>query len=135
MSADPLVTVITPTTGDASVLRAIKSVADQSYKTIQHLVVIDRPDAQAETKAAIRQYKVDVIELPYPTGRDRFLGHRIIGASVFLGKGDFFCFLDEDNWFDTDHIALSSDVIREGFVWVFSIPENRRSDWGFDLPR
>jgi hypothetical protein len=27
------------------------------------------------------------MELPYATGKDRFLGHRIIGASAFLGRG------------------------------------------------
>jgi glycosyltransferase involved in cell wall biosynthesis len=120
MSEQPLVTVVTPTTGDPSVLRAIQSVADQSYNAIQHLVVIDNPDAPAEIKAAISQYNVDVIELPYATGKDRFIGHRIIGASTFLGKGDFFCFLDEDNWFDTNHVASLFDVIRSGFTWAFS---------------
>jgi glycosyltransferase involved in cell wall biosynthesis len=116
----PLVTVVTPTTGERSVLRAIQSVADQSYKAIQHLVVLDNPDAPAEIKAAISQYNVDVIELPYATGKDRFMGHRIIGASAFLGQGDFFCYLDEDNWFDTDHVASLLDVIRRGFTWAFS---------------
>ena len=87
MRADPLVTVVTPTTGNTCVLRAIKSVADQSYKNVQHLIVIDKPDAPAEIKSAIRQCDVDVIELPYATGKDRFLGHRIIGASAFLGRG------------------------------------------------
>ena len=96
MSTQPLVTVVTPTTCDRSVLRAIQSVADQTYDTIQHLVVIDNPDAPVEIRDAIRQYNVDVIELPYATGKDRFIGHRIIGASTFLGKGDYFCFLDED---------------------------------------
>lgn len=121
MSVDPLVTVVTPTTGNACVLRAIESVANQSYKNVQHLIVIDKPDAPADTKAAIRQCKVDVIELPYATGKDRFLGHRIIGASAFIGKGDFFCYLDEDNWFDTDHIAALLDVIRRGFAWAYSL--------------
>jgi glycosyltransferase involved in cell wall biosynthesis len=116
----PLVTVVTPTTGNPSVLRAIQSVADQNYKPIQHLIVLDNPDALAEIRAAIRQYNVDVIELPYATGKDNYLGHRIIGASVFLGKGDFFCFLDEDNWFDSDHVASLLDVIRSGFTWTFS---------------
>src|SRR6516164_4725731 len=120
MSKQPLVTVVSPTTCDPSVLRAIQSVPDQSYNVIQHLVVIDNPDAPVEIKAAIRQYKVDVIELPYATGKDRFVGHRIIGASTFLGKGDFFCFLDEDNWFDTNHVASLFDVIRSGFTWAFS---------------
>ncbi len=120
MIEHPIVTVVTPTTGNPSVFRAIQSVADQSYKPIQHLVVIDNPEAPAEIKAAIREYNVDVIELPYATGNDRFLGHRIIGASIFLGKGDFFCFLDEDNWFDTNHVASLLDVIRGGSTWAFS---------------
>jgi hypothetical protein len=115
-----LVTVVTPTTGNPSVLRAIQSVADQSYKPIQHLIVIDNPEAPTEIKAAIREYNVDVIELPYATGKDDYLGHRIYGASVFLGKGDFFCFLDEDNWFDTNHVASLLDVIQSGFTWTFS---------------
>ena len=38
----------------------------------------------------------------------------------FCGKGDFFCFLDEDNWFDTNHVASLLDVIRSGFTWTFS---------------
>lgn len=118
---EPLVTVVTPTTGDSAVLRAIESVAAQSYPSVQHLVVIDNPEASAEIKNAIRQYKVDVIELPYATGKDRFLGHRIYGASIFLGKGDFFCFLDEDNWFDADHIASLIEVIERGFAWAFSL--------------
>jgi len=121
MSADPLVTVVTPTTGNTCVLRAIESVANQSYKSVQHLIVIDKPDAPAETKAAIRRCKVDVIELPYAMGKDRFLGHRIIGASAFIGKGDFFCYLDEDNWFDTHHIAALLDVIKRGFAWAYSL--------------
>jgi glycosyltransferase involved in cell wall biosynthesis len=120
MTAAPLVTVVTPTTGDRRVLRAVESVAAQSHGNIQHLVVIDNPGAPAEIKAAIRQHKVDVIELPYATGQDRFQGHRIYGASAFLGKGDYFCFLDEDNWFDADHVASLVEVVKRGFAWAFS---------------
>ena len=31
-------------------------------------------------EVAIRKYNVDVIELPYATGKDGYLGYRIIGA-------------------------------------------------------
>jgi len=117
---EPLVTVVTPTTGNSCVLRAIESVAAQSYKPIQHLIVIDNPEAPAEIKTAIRHYTVDVIELPYATGKDRFNGHRIYGASAFLGKGDYFCFLDEDNWYDADHVASLVEVVRQGSAWAFS---------------
>lgn len=117
--SEPLVTVVTPTTGDPSVLRAIQSVASQTYGAIQHLVVIDNPHAPAEIKTAIRAHNVDVIELPYATGKDRFIGHRIIGASSFLGRGEYFCFLDEDNWFDRTHVASLLNVISSGFGWAF----------------
>jgi glycosyltransferase involved in cell wall biosynthesis len=120
MTASPLVTVVTPTTANSCVLRAIESVAAQSYKPVQHLIVIDNPEAPTEITNAIHQYNVDVIQLPYATGKDRFNGHRIYGASVFLGKGDFFCFLDEDNWLDTDHIASLVEVVKRGFAWAFS---------------
>ena len=121
MSSNPLVTVVTPTTGDARVLRAIESVAKQTYRPIQHLVFIDNPDTPVDVKAAIRGDYVDVIELPYATGKDRFNGHRIYGASAFLGNGDYFCFLDEDNWFDPDHVAALADVVNRGFSWAFSL--------------
>ncbi len=121
MNPNPLVTVVTPTTGDARVFRAIESVAKQTHRPIQHLVVIDNPDAPAEIKAAIRRYNVDVIEMPYATGKDRFNGHRIYGSSTFLGNGDFFCFLDEDNWFDPDHVASLLEVVKRGASWAFSL--------------
>ena len=121
MITNPLVTVVTPTTGNPCVLRAIESVAAQSYKPVQHLIVIDNPQLPTEIKSTIRQSNVDVIELPYATGKDRFNGHRIYGASAFLGKGDFFCFLDEDNWFDSDHIVSLVELVRRGFAWAFSL--------------
>lgn len=121
MTSNPLVTVVTATTGNPCVLRALESVAAQTYRPIQHLVVLDNPEASAEIKAAIRGHNVDVIELPYATGTDRFNGHRIYGASTFLGKGDFFCFLDEDNWFDADHVAALLEVVSRGFAWAFSL--------------
>jgi|SRR5206468_3950112 len=131
MSASPLITVVTATTGDPRVMQAIESVSAQSHKNIQHLVVLDNPHAPADIKAAIRQQGVDMIELPYPTGKDRFNGHRIYGASAFLGKGDFFCFLDEDNWFDPDHIASLLDVVQRGFSWAFSFRKIVDADGSF----
>jgi glycosyltransferase involved in cell wall biosynthesis len=131
MTASPLVTVVTPTTGNPCVFRAIESVAAQSYKPIQHLIVVDNPDTSTETKRKIREYNVDVIELPYATGKDRFLGHRIYGASAFLGKGDYFCYLDEDNWLDSNHVASLVDVIRRGFAWAYSFRKIVDSDGNF----
>lgn len=120
---DSLVTVVTPTTGNICVMQALESVSRQTHKCIQHLVVSDGVELQPELKKQIRQCNVDLIELPYATGSNRFNGHRIYGASVFLGKGDFFCFLDEDNWFDADHVASLLELISSGskIDWAFSL--------------
>jgi len=120
MTTRPLITVITPTTGKACVLQAIESVESQSYNNIQHLVFIDNPNISPQLKADIRKHRIDVIEMPYPTGKDRFNGHRIYGASVFLANGDYFCYLDEDNWYDPDHVECLLGVVKRGYSWAFS---------------
>lgn len=114
-----LVTIVTATTGRDTILRAVESVARQSYKNIQHLIVFDNPKISPEILGRSAM-AVDVIRLPYSTGEDRFNGHRIYGASTFLGKGDFFCFLDDDNWFEPNHIESLIKVIDRGFNFAFS---------------
>ena len=92
---DPLVTVITPTTGNPLLEAALESVARQTYQPIQHLVIIDGSERSPAARRLISTRSIDVIELPYPTGLDGFQGHRIYGAAPYLARGDLICFLDE----------------------------------------
>ena len=110
MSVDPLVAVVTPTTGNACVLRAIESVANRVIKHVPASHRYRQAESPANTKAAIRQCKVDVIELPYATGKDRFLGHRIIVHQP-LSVRAIFLLPQRSVWFDTDHIAALLNVI------------------------
>jgi glycosyltransferase involved in cell wall biosynthesis len=115
----PMVTVITPTTGASYLRQAIESVKNQTYDNIQHLVVVD---GQPKGRVIAREYPhIDLIDLPYPTGLDRFNGHRIYGASVYLAKGDLVCFLDEDNYFDPNHIESLVAVMQKPNDWAFSL--------------
>jgi len=115
----PLVTVITPTTGAPYLRQAIESVKNQTYDNIQHLVVVD---GQPKGRVIAKEYPhIDIIDLPYPTGTNRFNGHRIYGASVYLAKGDLVCFLDEDNYYDYTHIESLVDVIQRGNDWAYSL--------------
>jgi len=115
----PLVTVITPTTGAPYLRQAIESVKNQTYDNIQHLVVVD---GQPKGRVITREYgHIDMIDLPYPTGLDRFNGHRIYGASVYLAKGQFVCFLDEDNWFEPNHIESLVNTIKGDVQWAYSL--------------
>jgi glycosyltransferase involved in cell wall biosynthesis len=116
----PLVTVITATTGDSCLVTALESVKKQTYGNIRHLVVIDGDHAEARRMVAGFN-DIDVIQLPYATGTNGYLGHRIYGAATFLAEGEYVCFLDEDNWMDPEHVASLMDVIRQGHDWAYSL--------------
>ena len=100
---------------------ALESVAKQTYRPIQHLVTIDGAERAERARSIIADTQVDIIELPYATGQDRYNGHRIYGAATFLAKGEILCFLDEDNWMDADHVESLVHVIGKGNEWAFSL--------------
>ena len=78
----PLVTVITPTTGAPCLRQALDSVKNQTYNNIQHLVVVD---GQPKGRVIASEYShIDLIDLPYPTGKDQYNGHRIYGAMSYI---------------------------------------------------
>ncbi len=115
----PLVTVITPTTGAPCVRQALDSVKNQTYDNIQHLVVVD---GQPKGRVIAKEYPhIDLIDLPYPTGKDQYNGHRIYGAMTYIANGEFLCFLDEDNWYEPNHIETLVDVISKGNKWTYSL--------------
>lgn len=115
----PLVTVITPTTGAPCLRQALDSVKNQTYSNIQHLVVVD---GQPRGRVIAMEYPhIDLVDLPYPTGKDQYNGHRIYGAMTYIAKGDFFCFLDEDNWYEPNHIESLVNVITKGNQWAYSL--------------
>jgi glycosyltransferase involved in cell wall biosynthesis len=115
----PLVTVITPTTGAPCVRQALDSVKNQTYDNIQHLVVVD---GQPKGRVIAKEYPhIDLIDLPYPTGKDQYNGHRIYGAMTYIANGEFLCFLDEDNWYEPNHIETLVDVISKGNKWAYSL--------------
>lgn len=116
----PLVTVVTPTTGAPELRQAIESVKAQSYPNVQHLIFVDGSHERA--RGILSDFPhVDVVFLPYATGTDRFLGHRIYGASAYIAKGSLICFLDEDNWFDPDHVEQLVEVVENGNDWSYSL--------------
>ena len=120
----PLVTVITPTTGAPYLRQAIRSAVTQTYPNIQSLVVVDGVHEEADNIIfECKQYSanIDAIYLPYPTGTDRYNGHRIYGAMTYLAQGDYLVFLDEDNWLEPNHVESLMEVIDRGNQWAFSL--------------
>lgn len=120
---NPLITVITPTTGSDQVSDAIKSIENQTYSNIQHLVVVDGVDKYGSKSAEIldQHKKITRVTLPYNTGYDQYNGHRIYGAMTYIAQGEYLCFLDQDNWFENNHIETLVDVIKNGNQWAYSL--------------
>lgn len=108
------VVVITPTTGNPDrILKAAESVHAQKTKhKIEHIIAFDGVKCNFDRR--IKQFKkAHVIEMPFQTGKDGFYGHRIYSGFSKMVDGDYVCLLDDDNWFERDHIDNLVSVLEE----------------------
>jgi len=119
------VTVVIPTTGADTLDQAIQSVRSQTHEDIRCWVVIDGPQfAGAARGIASRYPDIRVMQLPENVGADGFYGHRVYAATSFLINTDYVLFLDQDNWFDRDHVSTMIQTM-----------ESRNADWAYSLRR
>jgi len=58
--------------------------------------------------------------LPYNTGANGFYGHRIYAGVPHLLNADYIFFLDEDNWYEPDHVASLVEVLDRGNDFAYS---------------
>ncbi|HYV47670.1 MAG TPA: glycosyltransferase family A protein [Myxococcaceae bacterium] len=119
--------VITPTTGAPELLQCARSVQAQTYRRLRHLVVVDGPQFAARARRVLRAVRgrrvpLDVLQLPRNTGGRLYMGHRIYAASPHLVDEDLVLFLDEDNWYEPDHVAALVSAVRRGRLdWAYSL--------------
>jgi len=130
----PLVTVITASTGNPLLAGCLRSVKEQTHQNVQHLVYIDGPSRSApfleqlfksqvlpvDPSTQKSGYRLDLIQLPYAVGTDRWNGHRMYAAGSYLADGDYVMFLDDDNSIAPTHIEDCLKVIEGGNDWAFS---------------
>jgi len=119
--------VITPATGAPELLQCARSVQAQTFRRLRHLVVVDGPAFAAPVRRVLRKLDrrrvaADVLQLPQNTGGGGLMGHRVYAALPHLVNEDLVLFLDEDNWYDPDHVAA-----------LVSVVERRKLDWAFSL--
>ncbi len=112
------VMVITPTTGKDTVHKAIQSVRDQTVKT-EHLIVLDGFDKAKSYECSEFE---KVIVLPENVGRDGWYGHRVYAAMPLMVNADYILFLDEDNWFEPNHVETMINKIKsKDLMWAYSL--------------
>lgn len=126
-SPAPRVTVITATTGDGRLADALASVSRQTFTNLEHLVFVDGQTRAAAFESVAARATPDerrqIVQLPYPVGTEGYNGHRMYAAGTYLARGEWLCFLDEDNFFDPEHIErLVDTVVRQsGARWAYSL--------------
>ena len=123
------VTVITPTIGSPKLWDAVESVKAQTYPC-KHLIVADGPGFYDDAwQIAKSIYKLDGYDgllqvecSPENTGANGFNGQRIYAAYPHLVNSDYVAFLDEDNWFEPNHVEECVKTITEtNLDWCHSL--------------
>lgn len=119
------VAVVTPTINSEHLEQCLESVQSQTYEDITHYVFIDGEnyhDAVSSTISAKtnRRKPIRTVSLQENIGKGWY-GHRVYAACSFLVNADVICYLDEDNWFDPNHIDGLVKKLKEGNDWAFSL--------------
>jgi len=126
------VMVITPTTGKDTINKAIESVHNQTVFT-EHLIVID--GQQVEKKNIHLKMNCHYLDLPENVGGNGWYGHRVYAAMPLMVNADYILFLDEDNWFEPNHVETMINKIKsKDLMWSYSLRRicDERGQYVFD---
>jgi hypothetical protein len=126
------VTVITPTTGMDALAQAIKSVSAQNA---EHIVVVDGVQHAEKAIKIVTDNghpKLRIMIVPENTGNPPrhfnstynglFFGHRIYAAMANMLNANHVMFLDEDNWYEPNHVESMMQLIKNNNLeWAYSL--------------
>lgn len=122
------VAVITATIGHPMLHRAVESVMRQTYRHIEHWIVVDGVEFEASVRESLaRAPESDsagrsLLVLARRTGHSGWCSHRIYAAMPFLVDADFVCYLDQDNWYEEDHVqSLVQALVQQGSPAAYSL--------------
>jgi len=120
------VAVVTPTIGTQYFRKCLNSIQNQTYENLTHYIFFDGADVSRNEvceraffeESGLRTIKTITLEENIGKG---WYGHRVYAACSFLVNADVIVYLDEDNWFEPDHIESLVKVIEQGNDWAYSL--------------
>ena len=115
------VAVVTPTIGSKTLKECINSVDKQTYDDLVHYIYIDG-DQYTDTvyEDIVCAPRVRTVRLEENVGKGWY-GHRVYAACGFLVNADVICYLDEDNWLESNHVETLVEKIKGGADWAYSL--------------
>jgi glycosyltransferase involved in cell wall biosynthesis len=121
------VAVVTATKGRAELYKAIDSVRQQTYPC-RHYVFVDGEADKSNLYYGLTN--TELCYLPVRTGGNGMMNGGIVAASAFLVQEDLICWLDDDNWFEPDHIEKLVEA-KGDKPYSYSLRALRNSDGSF----
>jgi hypothetical protein len=119
-SAEPLVSIITPTTGKPGLDRLRESLRKQSV-AYTHLLVWDAVrDVAARDPLSYQDAVTHSICLPGKMVIGEAAGSALRAVALMAANTPYVTFADDDVWFDDSHLALLIEAIR-GRNWAFAV--------------
>lgn len=118
------VAVVTPTIGADCLSQCVESVQKQTYENLTHYIYLDGEQYYDKINSVLSQYSgrrtIKTTSLEENVGKGWY-GHRVYAACSYLVNADVICYLDEDNWFDENHVEKLIQTIQKGNDWAFSL--------------
>lgn len=115
------VAVVTSTRGRETIRRAIGSVKSQTCQA-RHYVFAHGKDCWDAVKKNTVDCDVNVVYLPVANGGNGYAMAPVFAAAPYLIEEDVICFLDDDNWYEEDHIEKAVSLIEEHDLgWAYSL--------------
>lgn len=128
------VAVITPTINSDHLAKCLSSVAQQTHEDVVHYVVVDGNQHRSAIEKIAMYEHTRTILLEENIGNGWY-GHRVYAASPYLVNADVICFLDEDNWFKTNHIETMVKTLEKSKTpWCYSLRDIHGKSGEFLLP-
>ena len=114
------VAVVTSTQGRSTITRAIKSVQDQTRKAT-HYVFIHGADYSDKTIPHLADDTV-AVHLPRANGGGGYGMAPVYALAPYAIDEDIICYLDDDNWYEPDHIeSLVGLIEKHDLGWAYSL--------------
>jgi glycosyltransferase involved in cell wall biosynthesis len=115
------VAVVTPTIGAETLAQCLQSVDEQTYENLTHYVFLDGKEHENKIWHQFEgATRIKTIRLEENVGKGWY-GHRVYAACSYLVNADVICYLDEDNWFEHNHVEKLVERIKKGADWAYSL--------------